>query len=731
MATERRRALHQRSNSQINAGVKQTEDVSSSLASSQTLFHNLPAKRSQHSRTGSLETGLNLHTRYNDENEGVPSRGTSVTSKRTSKTDRSSSPEKRGSKLTIHVVGSTSRTDNVKGSDIRVPSGPPPYTGPPQDTSTIRFVRRSNSTATAAKVTSKPSASTLSSNNSESADHDLSSFFALPTSEHTPSPDYTAGSTIKQIKAQTSRSTLSTEPKTSFEITNFIVQNFPPPPPIPETPRGLRSTIRLVPHSPLAGTPVSGRSRSRSNPRSVSSGTRSRSSTTNSAGSRPRSRSNEFQRLRRGSFTQVTRVSSKHSTNSYISSVSAIGLPPTRPLPTPPQRSGGPVFQEVSEPLPSPVSLPKLLRPILKKGKTSPEIEAASPDVTPPIDAEQFPEIQPALSWILETETTAPAPLKINKPKRARMQVAQDGEVSRAIHSSNGRKASNPLSRLVWGYSSSTTSLSEAGNSYSTSGPAVNVKNTRGFSPQILQTEGLQSQRATVFSPADSRSELKRQSSKASFYNPQAVPEWARVYYGRGTPLPHHREESVDDDDLAITPVLQRPRPARLQHVATHASNAGSLWMGTINPEGRDLQDQFHQPHLETYPTNRSERFNIHLVLACVGFVFPIAWFIGAFHPLPEQKRRERRERQEIRRVVQGAVIPPSRSSHVRGPSITHYEDSVDTESLPSFTTYEEGRRWDNARWWRNVNRVMSVFGILILGAIIALLVVGLKGRKI
>lgn len=729
MATERRRALHQRSNSQINAGVKQTEDVSSSLASSQALFHNLPAKGSQHSRTGSLETVLNPHTRYNDENEGVPSRGTSVRSKRTSKTDRSSSPEKRGSKLTIQVVGSTSRTENVKSSDIRVPSGPPPYTGPPQDTSTIRFVRRSNSTATAAKVTAKPSASTLSSNNSESADHDLSSFFPLPTSEHTPSPDYTAGSSIKQIKAQTSISTLSTEPKTSLEIHNFIVANFPPPPPIPETPRGLRSTIRLVPHSPLAGTPVSGRSRSRSNPRSVSTGTRSRSSTTNSAGSRPRSRSNEFQRLRRGSFTQVTRVSSKHSTNSYISSISAIGLPPTRPLPTPPERSVGPIFQEVAEPLPSPTSLPKLPKPILKKARTVQEIEDSSPDVTPPIDAEQFPEIQPALSWILETETTAPAPLKINKPKRARMQAVQDDGVSRAIHSSNGRKASNPLARLVWGYNTSSTSISEAGSNFGTPGPSVNVKNTKGFSPQILQTEGLQSQRATVFSPVDSPVDLNRQSSKASSYNPQTVPEWARVYYGRGTLLPHHREESIDDD-LAITPVVQRPRPARIQRIATHASNAGSLWMGTFNPEGRDLQDQFNQPHLEAYPINRSERFNIHLVLALVGFVFPIAWFVGAFYPLPAQKRRERRERQEIRRAVQGAVIPPSQSNHVRGPSITHYEESVDTESLPSFTTYEEGRRWDNARWWRNINRVMSVIGILVLGAIIALLVVGLKGRK-
>lgn len=34
-----------------------------------------------------------------------------------------------------------------------------------------------------------------------------------------------------------------------------------------------------------------------------------------------------------------------------------------------------------------------------------------------------------------------------------------------------------------------------------------------------------------------------------------------------------------------------------------------------------------------------------------------------------------------------------------------------------------------SAIWWRNVNRGMSVIGLLVLGAVIALIVVGIKQR--
>jgi hypothetical protein len=39
---------------------------------------------------------------------------------------------------------------------------------------------------------------------------------------------------------------------------------------------------------------------------------------------------------------------------------------------------------------------------------------------------------------------------------------------------------------------------------------------------------------------------------------------------------------------------------------------------------------------------------------------------------------------------------------------------------------YDE-MRYQSAKWWRTLNRVMSVFGLLILGAVAALVVVGVR----
>ena len=36
---------------------------------------------------------------------------------------------------------------------------------------------------------------------------------------------------------------------------------------------------------------------------------------------------------------------------------------------------------------------------------------------------------------------------------------------------------------------------------------------------------------------------------------------------------------------------------------------------------------------------------------------------------------------------------------------------------------------YSSARWWRNVNRIMSIVGLLVLGAVIALIVVGVRQR--
>jgi hypothetical protein len=67
-------------------------------------------------------------------------------------------------------------------------------------------------------------------------------------------------------------------------------------------------------------------------------------------------------------------------------------------------------------------------------------------------------------------------------------------------------------------------------------------------------------------------------------------------------------------------------------------------------------------------------------------------------------------------------------SSMVEQPMKNESKCHVDLTSEPplDFRTSEE-TRYRSARWWRNLNRVMSVVGLLIIGAIIALIVIGVR----
>jgi hypothetical protein len=50
----------------------------------------------------------------------------------------------------------------------------------------------------------------------------------------------------------------------------------------------------------------------------------------------------------------------------------------------------------------------------------------------------------------------------------------------------------------------------------------------------------------------------------------------------------------------------------------------------------------------------------------------------------------------------------------------------LSSESAHGLQTMDE-IRYRSARWWRNLNRVMSVVGVLVIGAIIALVIVGVR----
>lgn len=55
-------------------------------------------------------------------------------------------------------------------------------------------------------------------------------------------------------------------------------------------------------------------------------------------------------------------------------------------------------------------------------------------------------------------------------------------------------------------------------------------------------------------------------------------------------------------------------------------------------------------------------------------------------------------------------------------------ESVLDASSrLPTRSNLVENIAYYNTRWWRNLNRIMAVVGILIIAVIVVLVVIGIK----
>ncbi|KAJ5204012.1 uncharacterized protein N7498_004891 [Penicillium cinerascens] len=91
-------------------------------------------------------------------------------------------------------------------------------------------------------------------------------------------------------------------------------------------------------------------------------------------------------------------------------------------------------------------------------------------------------------------------------------------------------------------------------------------------------------------------------------------------------------------------------------------------------------------------------RRNIQVYSFVLGFIFPLAWVIASFLPLPPQPKV--------------------------GPEMLESDDDVEM-ALESQLVDMQRRRYDNARWWRNLNRWMISLGVVIIVIIITMAVIG------
>ena len=93
---------------------------------------------------------------------------------------------------------------------------------------------------------------------------------------------------------------------------------------------------------------------------------------------------------------------------------------------------------------------------------------------------------------------------------------------------------------------------------------------------------------------------------------------------------------------------------------------------------------------------NSPNRRNAQIWLFAIGFIFAPGWFIASFLPLP----------------------PRPGISSLKGKE--NANRSQLTEDLEKQLGPIDEARYENARWWRNINRIMSLVGIVIVVAIVS-----------
>ncbi|KAE8388841.1 hypothetical protein BDV23DRAFT_194952 [Aspergillus alliaceus] len=129
-------------------------------------------------------------------------------------------------------------------------------------------------------------------------------------------------------------------------------------------------------------------------------------------------------------------------------------------------------------------------------------------------------------------------------------------------------------------------------------------------------------------------------------------------------------------------------RPGYSRHQLRHS------WSPHLYPDRRNVQQRgsaWRAPSMDSRTEPFLGRRNIQVWSFCLGFVCPFAWLIAAFLPLPPK------------------------------PDMMLDEDSEPgrEKTLQMRVLDLERKRYENARWWRNLNRWMNPLGLLIITIIV------------
>ncbi|RFU79197.1 hypothetical protein TARUN_3018 [Trichoderma arundinaceum] len=224
------------------------------------------------------------------------------------------------------------------------------------------------------------------------------------------------------------------------------------------------------------------------------------------------------------------------------------------------------------------------------------------------------------------------------------------------------------------------------------------------------------------------------------------IPAWARVYYGSGErrwlaaqpsnesmfsqftsslhrDSSHSRSPSYEQYTGDITNPRRRPREfqrrrsesdsmdIRPHPFAAAAHNVkkqtSSVWSPHLRQDRRASRYSIWAPPslAESGEFDIWQR-NLQLVLFVLGFICPFAWMIGAIMPVPPRLERDMTERNY---------------------STGHLDLRMEARYQMQIINSE--RLHDRVKWWRSVNRRMSILGAIIVSLCIVLIVLGVRQR--
>lgn len=134
----------------------------------------------------------------------------------------------------------------------------------------------------------------------------------------------------------------------------------------------------------------------------------------------------------------------------------------------------------------------------------------------------------------------------------------------------------------------------------------------------------------------------------------------------------------------------------------------------------------------------RADLRTAQVVLFTTGFLLPFAWFVAAFLPLPKRPDGlgDLEKRAAASAQYQAQLLHQQRSSRISVQQFQQQQlDAAEWEQMDIVAKLRlerhaqgvEELKFQNARWWRNLNRWMCAVGIVVIVVVVVLAVLGAK----